>query len=186
MQDDEILLRLRDSRDPELFGLLVDRYRGPVMRLALAILGPRYKADAEDVAQEVFVRAYRSLPGYRGESAFPTWLYRIAYNLVHDHLRRVARRPLIGIEDEARAASPEAGESPSEHLARTDRTRLVRRCLEDLPQPYRAALHLFYWLDTPVEEIATLMGVPPGTVKSYLSRGRARLDRALRRRGVDR
>jgi len=71
-------------------------------------------------------------------------------------------------------------------VARLDRARHVRDCLEELPPPYRAALRLFYWLDAPVDDIATLLGVSAGTVKSYLCRGRARLDRVLQRRGVKR
>ena len=186
MQDDEdILRRLRDSGDPELFGLLVDRHRAAVMRLALAVLGPRHAADAEDVAQEVFVRAWRGLPAFRGESAFATWLHRIAWNLARDHRRGAARRP-VAVAGEERAEASTAGEPPSERLVRAARARIVRGCVEELPGPYRVALHLHYWLEAPVEEIAALLDVPSGTVKSYLSRGRVRVDRLLRRRGVDR
>ncbi len=186
MQDEEILRQLREHPDPRLFELLVERYRGPVVRLVLALLGPRLADDAEDVTQEVFLRAYEGLAGFRQESRFATWLYRITYNLALDRLRRAARRPVVALDEERRAELSAPGESPFEHLARSDRARLVRDCLEELPPPYQAALRLFYWLDVPVEEIAALLGVSVGTVKSYLCRGRTRLIRVLERRGVGR
>jgi RNA polymerase sigma-70 factor (ECF subfamily) len=182
--DAEILRRWRELRDPQLFGLLVERHRNSVVRLVLALLGPRLAADAEDVTQEVFLRAYESLPGFREESAFGTWLYRIAYNLALDHVRSTARRPMVVIDEKSSTEPPAIGKSVVDRVVGAERARLVRDCLEKLPPPYRTALRLFYWLDASVEEIATLLGVPSGTIKSYLCRGRARLDRALQRRGI--
>lgn len=179
-RDTELVRRYLDSGDLRYFDELVVRYRDRVMRLVLSVLGPEWANDAEDVVQEAFLRAHDRLAGFRGESRFGTWLYRVAYNRALDHRRaagRRARRARESVEDPASAQGVES--SAGQRLLSEERGRSVRTALERVPQPYRAALHSYYWLELPVAEIAELLGVAPGTVKSYLHRGRARLARLL-------
>lgn len=156
------------------FDDLVARHRDRVFRVALSVLGPGAEADAEDVAQEAFVRAYRRLASFRGESRIGTWLYRVAFNLAVDHRRRTGRRG-AEIGGEALDALPAPGGDPHRVARDGESTRLVRRLLDTLPEAQRAALHLHYWMGHTVAEIAELLDVAEGTVKSYLHRGRERL-----------
>jgi RNA polymerase sigma-70 factor (ECF subfamily) len=160
------------------FDALVARHRDRVFRVALSVLGPGGEADAEDVAQEAFVRAYRRLGTFRGESRLGTWLYRVAFNLAVDQRRRRGRQgPTAG--EEALDTLPAADGDPHRAAREGESARLVRRLLEDLPETQRAALHLHYWMGHTVAEIAELLGAAEGTVKSHLHRGRKRLRAAL-------
>lgn len=176
-RDAELVTRYLESRDPRLFGELVERYRDRMMRLVLSVLGPELAADAEDVVQEVFLRVHDRLRRFRGESRFSSWLYRVAYNRALDHRRAAGRRRQR--EQDSVAAPATAAERTADRLIAAERARAVRAALARVPQPQQSALRMFYWLELPVAEIAELLGVAPGTVKSYLHRGRARLARLL-------
>jgi RNA polymerase sigma-70 factor (ECF subfamily) len=151
-----------------------------VFRVALSVLGPGRESEAEDVAQEAFVRAFRSLSGFRGESRLSTWLYRLAFNLAVDHRRAVGRRPAT-VGDEAMAVLPasDPGSDPYRASRGAERDRAVRAALDVLPEDQRAVFHLHYWLGHTVREIGELLDLPPGTVKSHLHRGRERLGKEL-------
>lgn len=163
------------------FDELVARHRDRVFRVALSVLGPGSEADAEDVAQETFLRLHRSLSTgrarFRGESRIGTWLYRVAFNLAVDLTRkRVRRGETAG--DETLGTLP-AGDDPHGSARSAERARSVARLLSTLPESHRAALHLHYWMGHTVVEIAELLDVPPGTVKARLHRGRKKLREAL-------
>lgn len=180
IRDAELVRRYLDSGDLRHFDELVVRYRDRMMRLVLSVLGPEWANDAEDVVQEAFLRAHARLADFRGESRFGTWLYRVAYNRALDYRRtagRRARRARESVDDPASVAGMEG--SAGQRLLSDERRRSVRTALARVPEPYRAALLSYYWLELPVAEIAELLGVAPGTVKSYLYRGRARLARLL-------
>lgn len=157
------------------FEEVVHRYRSKVHGLALSVLGTRWAAEAEDVAQEVFVQLHRSFSSLRLESAMGTWIYRVAFNRAVDHRRRLERRDRLARES---AWTEEAG--PCEDPAlRHEREAQVRQAVDELPDLYRSAVLLFYWLDCDVQEIAERLGVASGTVKSYLFRARKIIDRKL-------
>lgn len=172
----------------EAFADLVRTEKDRVFRVALSVLGPGRAADAEDVAQEVFVRAHRALPSFRGESRVGTWLYRLAFNRAVDHRRRLRRRAEAPLEEtgETSAALPAAGagEDPYRASRRAEVARAVRRALGRLSDRERAVVHLHYWLGHTVTEIGELLGLPAGTVKSHLHRGRERLRKELERHGT--
>lgn len=159
------------------FEQIVFHHRDRVFRVVLSVLGPGSEADAEDLAQEVFLRAHRALADFRGEAAVGTWLYRMAFNLAVDHLRNRRRRPAetAAARDEALASLPGPGIDPYRSARGGERARLVAQLLRTLPDSQRAALRLHYWMGHTVTEIAELLGVAPGTVKSWLHRGRERL-----------
>lgn len=132
--------------------------------MVAALLGPYREADAEDVAQEVFLEAYRSWDRFRGGSSRSTWLYSIARHRAIDCRRRARfRLPHVDLGFAEGAAQTVA--DPAQRLA-------VARAVEALPETYRTLLYLYYWQGASVEEIAELTEIPAGTVKSYLARAR--------------
>jgi len=183
-RDAELVREYLESRDLRCFDELVAGYRDRVMRLVLSVLGPELANDAEDVVQETFLRAHDRLESFRGQSLFGSWLYRVAYNRALDHRRmgvRRERRVRDSVADPTATSSKMT--APAARLIEWERDRAIHRALTRVPQPYQTTLRAFYWLDLPLAEIAELLGVAPGTVKSYLHRGRARLARQLEREG---
>ena len=164
--------------DTEAFRMLVERHRDRAYGLALRIV--RSPMEAEEAAQEAFVRAWRALPRFRGESAFGTWLHRIVARRALDRavLLRGRRKRETSLEEARDLAERAAGALPQERVA--ERLRL-ERLLERLPSPQRAALTLYYWQDRSVEEVAATLGLPANTVKTHLRRARAALRRAWTR-----
>lgn len=169
----------RDTpRDPEAFRRFVETYSDRVFRLVASILGPWRDADAEDVVQDVFLRAWQRLHQFRGESSIGTWLYRIAWTQALNR-KRTARVRLPHVPFESLAESPSGEEEMTSVLARRE----VAAAVEELPDLYRTVLLLHYWTGCGVAEIGELLQAPDGTVKSYLSRARERLRVLLEKGG---
>jgi RNA polymerase sigma-70 factor (ECF subfamily) len=165
--------------DRDAFRILVDRESGAVIRACHRVLGDL--AEAEDVAQETFVTAYRSLATWRGEGPFGAWLARIAVRLA---IRQAARRktvawvhPASGEDhDERLQALPAGRGSDPEGLAlKGERQRSVRDAVARLDEPYREVVALRFFAERSLDEIATITGRPLGTVKTHLHRGLIRL-----------
>ena len=171
--------RLRETRDPELFRAFVEEYQARVFRLVVSILGPYTDADAEDVTQEVFLRAWVKLGQFRGESALASWLYRIAWTQAVNR-RKSARFRLPHLPLESRPS--QTGAEVERGLEAAQERERVAKCIEELPDAYRMCITMVYWLGATVEEVAEALNAPTGTVKSYLSRGRDRLRRCLESR----
>jgi RNA polymerase sigma-70 factor (ECF subfamily) len=182
---DEALVALyRDHANQEAFAELVRRHREPVFRLAVSILGPGFAAEAEEVAQEVFLRVHHALSSFRGEARFSSWIYRIAFNQAVNLKGRVRyRAPHLG--EQALAATPSRDAGPLDQLEAARRDRALAECVAELPEVYQSALRLHYWMGVPMAEIATLIGVPENTVKSYLYRARLLLREMLKERGFE-
>jgi RNA polymerase sigma-70 factor (ECF subfamily) len=174
--DDE-LVRWSRKQDHEAFAELVNRYKHRVYWLVRRMLGSE---EDEDVAQEVFLRAYEALPGFRGDCKFSTWVYKIARNLCLAELKKrgVRGEPLsLQAESDEKihclmSASHRGLASEVEQL---DLSRSVRQLMERLPVQYRAVLTLFYLNQATYEEIAEIMDTPLGTVKTNIHRARLRL-----------
>src|SRR5262245_33584698 len=161
--------------DSEAFRELVDLHRDRAYRLALRIV--RSPADAEEVAQDAFVRAWLALPSYRGESRFSTWLYRIVARRALDRAavlrtRRGREAPLDAVAE--RGTGGDAGE-------RARRALRMERAMESLSAPQRAVVTLFYFEEHSVDDVARTLGMPTGTVKTHLSRARTALRAAWQR-----
>ena len=170
--DADLFERLQAKQYREAFAMLLPRYRDKVFRLCVSML--RERAMAEDTTQDIFLRVWRALPGFAGQSALSTWIYAIAKNACLSELRK--RRPTVSLDqndDEdgynpavAALAAPEADDSA---------TVSVGQLLDQLPERYRQAVVLFYMEDKSYEQTATSLGLPLGTVKALLHRARKRL-----------
>ena len=166
------------------FAELVRRYRGPVFRLAVSILGQEFAPEAEDVAQDVMLRVHHALRSFRGEARFGSWIYRIAFNQALNVKARVRyRAPHVSDQALATTASQERG--PHEQLQDERRQRTLLACVGELPEVYQSALRLHYWLGASMSEIAVMLDAPENTVKSYLHRARRLLHAMLAERGFD-
>jgi|SRR3984957_871097 len=180
------LVRSAQSGEIRAFDRLVLKYRARVVELAMRYT--RNSADAEDAAQEAFIRAYRGLQQFRCESAFYTWLYRIASNCARNLLKARSRDLIHGtveLPDEQNAADPPARlqdlETPEE-LTLTDEIRgMVSATLEKLSEAHRAVITLREIDGLSYQEIASEMSIPVGTVRSRVFRARDIIDRQLRR-----
>ena len=163
------------------FGELVTRHGAAVYRTALAAL--RSPADAEDVAQEAFVLAYRRLGAFRGESSVRTWLLAIAWRLALTRRRSLLRRlgRLVSLAAPADLLALSIAPSPEEQVVEADQLRHVRRVIATLPPVLRDALLLSAVEELGSEDIAALLGVPPGTVRWRISEARRRLREKLAR-----
>jgi len=166
---DRALVRRFQGGDRHAFVELMERHERRVYNLAYRMLG-RIE-DARDATQDAFLSCYRNLERFRGDSAFGTWLYRIATNACYDALRK---RPL-SVSMDALASEPPAPDHADRAAAAAD----VHRALQAVPPEFRSVLILFELQDLSVEGIAEALEIPIGTVKSRLHRGRAALGRAL-------
>jgi RNA polymerase sigma-70 factor, ECF subfamily len=179
------LVRRAQSGERGAYDLLVLKYQHKVVKLVMRYL--RDPADAEDVAQEAFIKAYRALPQFRGDSAFYTWLYRIAINTAKNALAARDRSPisyeldLQGPDESNDIVSRLKDPDTPEGLALTEEIRTtVNRAIEALPEDLRTAIVLRELEGMSYEEIAASMECPVGTVRSRIFRAREAIDRRLR------
>ena len=186
MEDKEIIEQVL-AGDNNAFGALVERYQTRVYNLALRMCGN--PDDAFDLAQEAFFRAWRGLPGFQFDSAFSTWLFRLSANVCLDWLRAKKRRPTVSLttvddeDEEVQLELPDPGKSPEELvLAAEDRAALTK-ALNGLPVEYRQILTLRAIDDLSYTEIAEVLQLREGTVKSRLSRARVALRNKLLQNG---
>jgi len=177
---DDVLAAQAQNGNMTAFAALVDRHKGHVYRTLFQVVG--HEQDAQDLAQEVFLKVYRSLAGYRGEAAFSTWLHRLTLNTAFDWLRARRRRPLQvplepALEQGHEPANPEG--SAEEMALNLERRELLAQALQDLPPDYRQVLMLRHFHHLNYQEIAERIRAPVRTVETRLYRGRALLKQAL-------
>jgi RNA polymerase sigma-70 factor (ECF subfamily) len=172
---DEDLVRRYLSGDRGAFAALVERHERRVYNLALRMTGR--EEDARDATQDAFLTALRKLSSFRGEAAFTTWMHRVTVNACYDLLRKRQRQPLLdlGDDDNARPEPPPAADPADATSLSID----VQRALLEVPPDFRAVMILHDVQDLPQEEVSAILGIPVGTVKSRLHRGRIALAKAL-------
>ncbi len=170
--EEKDLIRLSREGSQEAFSLLVQKYQNKVFNLALSIT--RDRAAADDLAQEAFIKAYLALSGFRFQSEFGTWIYRITVNQVKDYLRKKARRKEVSFESLSGQALEEDGEDwRRDENERDERRRgFVHEVLQSLPIKHRVILTLRDIQGHSYEEIAKILGISSGTVDSRLHRAR--------------
>jgi RNA polymerase sigma-70 factor, ECF subfamily len=163
----ELALVSRAGRgDRMAFAELVRRHQSKVRALLLRLCGDRSLAD--DLAQEVFMRAYRGLLGFEGRSSFGTWVYRISYNVYLNHRTRTRSYAMLPEDYDVRAAAPDDALS----APRADLRRDLQAAIAELPERYRAVIVLYYLQEVSYPEIAEILELPLGTVKTHLHRAK--------------
>ncbi len=181
---DQALVERVKNGDKRAFDLLVRKYQHKIVSVVT-----RYVSDwseAQDVAQEAFIRAYRAMGAFRGDSAFYTWIYKIAINTAKNYLVSRGRRPPIGdiaIEDAVQmdgASQLRDRATPARELLRQEIEQTVFGAVEDLPEELRTAITLREVDGLSYEEIAEAMNCPIGTVRSRIFRAREAIDERLR------
>ncbi|MCG2635176.1 MAG: RNA polymerase sigma factor RpoE [Gammaproteobacteria bacterium] len=182
LQDQELVERVQHG-SRGAFDLLVGRYQNRVAKLVARYV--RDHSEVQDVTQEAFIKAYRALPDFRGESAFYTWLYRIAVNTAKNYLAANSRRPPRADVDAYETDTYESGlqmasrETPESLLLRDELASTIQGSMNELPEDLREALTLCEFEGLSYEEIAEVMDCPVGTVRSRIFRARRTIDRKI-------
>ena len=178
---DEELVERAKRGDRRAFRMLVDRHKRMVFNVALRML--RNREDAEDAAQEAFLRAFRSIGTFRGQAKFSSWLVRIAINVSLSFAERVhAKQTFVEFQektDKADAHSVEAGMNPEEIAARQDFGERIRALVGTLEPRYRAVITLYYLEERSYREVADILEIPLGTVKTHLHRAKEYLRKSI-------
>jgi RNA polymerase sigma-70 factor (ECF subfamily) len=178
LKSEEVLIHDALHGNSQAYGQLVERYQDRLFNAMVQIVGSH--DEAEDVVQDSFVQAYIKLDTFQGNSRFFTWLYRIAFNNALSRQRRKRNDLSIEQSREITGSDPEDhGEAPDEHLLREERVTLVQTALSKLTAQHRAILVLREMQDTSYEDIAEILGINIGTVRSRLSRARSQLKACL-------
>jgi RNA polymerase sigma-70 factor, ECF subfamily len=184
LTDEQAMGRVQSHDDEQAFTHLARRWEEPIRRLCTRMTGDEHAG--QDLAQETFTRVYIHRHHYRAEARFSTWLWRIALNLCHDELRRRQRRPadasgsLDDLQDLIGSSSPDDSSAPDQAALAQEQSRLVRQALDRLPAPYRAVLILRHYENLKFREIADVLEIPEGTVKSRMTEALNRLAQLLR------
>ncbi len=182
--NDQILVERVQNGDKKAFDLLVIKYQSRIVKVITRYM--RDPVEALDLAQEAFIKAYRALPNFRGDSAFYTWLYRIAINTAKNHIVAQGRRPPT---DDIEASEAEYYEGPSalkdnaspeSEILRDEIQQVIFSAIEALPADLRTAITLRELEDMSYEEIAETMECPIGTVRSRIFRAREAIDKKLK------
>jgi len=184
---DELLVGRAQENDPDAFGQLVEKYKTRIYYIACRVMGNH--SDADDVAQETFIRAYRGLKKFKGHARFSTWLYRIMINCCMDLLRKRKRRggdlqlsEAVHGEEWAAGGRVTVGPAALTHAAELNELRsAVADALESLPLKHRMALVLHEFDGMPHQDIARAMGCSVGTARSRLHYARMKMQQKLRR-----
>jgi RNA polymerase sigma-70 factor (ECF subfamily) len=173
--EEKQLVRLAREGSPEAFEELVRKYQPKVFSMALSFARNREAAD--DLAQEVFLKAYLALPRFHGKSEFGTWLYRISVNHIKDYLRKKGRAKEVSLEDvhEISFSDKEQTEKAERDREIESRRTLVQKFVGSLPEKYRIIVTLRDIQGLPYEEISRILKLSPGTVDSRLHRARRML-----------
>jgi len=172
--DVELVERMR-AGDADALRSIVERYQARIFALIFGIVRDRH--EVEDVAQEVFLKAFRRINAFDGRSRFYTWLYRVAANSAKDHVKKRSRRPSVALDEDAGIPSMLCG--PAENAERSELRRSVRDAIGTLQPRYREVLTLRELEGLSYNEIAAILRVSMGTVESRLHRARARLKQVL-------
>lgn len=165
--------------DRRAYALLIDRYKDMVFTLTLRML--RNREEAEETAQDTFIKIFKSLPNFKGSSKLSTWVYKIAYNTCLDQLKKGKNKFATEDIDEINESNISSVNTIFETLEVKEQQKLIRHCLQLLPGDDSFFLTLFYFEDLSIDEIASVAGIKSNNVKIKLYRGRKKLGEILRK-----
>ena len=178
VSDEQAMWRVQMEDDAEAFAVLVARWEAPIQNLCTRMLGDVHRG--EDLAQEAFTKVFARRKEYEPRGKFSTFLWRVALNLCYDELRRRERRRETIFEDEGEERSYASEELPPDvSLAQEETAERVRDALMKISETYRSVLVLRHYEDLKFREIADVLGIPEGTVKSRMAEGLTQLSRML-------
>jgi RNA polymerase sigma-70 factor (ECF subfamily) len=185
-QDDMQLVAASKKGDQDAFARLVQRYQRSVFNLAYRML--QHYEEASETTQDTFLAAWQGLPSFRGDARFPTWLYRIAYNCSLKSLEQRKRNTALqaALQAEQILGRADSGELADAQLEARDRQAFIQEHLAKLPAKYRIVLILRHLQDKTYEEMAEILTMPVGTIKTHLFRARNLLKERLQSLDRDR
>ncbi|MCF8377999.1 MAG: sigma-70 family RNA polymerase sigma factor [Bacteroidales bacterium] len=170
MTDEDLLMKLKTGNN-DAFKYLINTNRNLVWSIALGITGS--KDVSEDLFQEVFFRVYRDINKFRGDSKLSTWIGSIGFNVCSDFLRKKTRNKIFSKTDFTEFEMNVPGDkNPGDELHSVEINEMVRRIIDNLPSSYKLLINLYHLEELSYKEIAIITNLPPGTIKSYLSRAR--------------
>ncbi|HOK76599.1 MAG TPA: RNA polymerase sigma factor [Verrucomicrobiota bacterium] len=179
LADGVLQQNVAEGRYREAFEVLVTEYRDRIFRLAFGILQDEH--TAEDMTQEILLRIWKGLPGYRRTASISTWVYAISRNVCISELKRRAARPIVSMSAPAIQDAIDSAANPDTPSGEPGRALDVQALLGKLPEHYRRVLVLFYLEDKSYNAVADMLGIPLGTVKTYLHRAKHELLKLIRR-----
>lgn len=175
--DEQVMRRVKANDDPQAFAQLMERWQGPIQGLCTRMIGDPHRG--EDLTQEVFARLYARRRGYEPTGKFSTFLWRIALNICYDEIRKTKRRRELSLDepddDNLTVEFEAAGTLPDQRMVEDERADAVRRALVELAEPYRVVVVLRHYEGLKFREIAEVLGIPEGTVKSRMTEALSQL-----------
>lgn len=175
--EEKELVRRAQQGDAEAFSMLVSEHQQFVYNLALRALQDSH--EAEDAAQDAFVRAWMALPNFRGQSQFRTWLYRIVTNVCYNRMPKLRRQMAAMGDDQVIDVPDEDSDDPADEVEASQRRAYLHEQIDELPESYKILVTLRYQQGLSYDEIASVLSLPLGTVKTGLFRAKAQLRQAL-------
>jgi len=181
---DSKLIRQALDGDQNAYAAILEKYKGPISSMIFRMV--KNKEETEDLVQEAFIKAFNSLSSFNEQYAFSTWLYKIAVNNCIDHFRKKRLRvfsldkPLESTDGEMRREFPDMSFAPDRELLSIEKTNMIQRAIDSLPEKYRLSIILRHNEEKSYEEIAEIMEIPLGTVKARIFRAREMLKKKLK------
>ncbi|WP_353778156.1 sigma-70 family RNA polymerase sigma factor [Winogradskyella sp. 3972H.M.0a.05] len=176
--DDKIYIDRVLEGDSQAFAMLVNRYKDLVFSLALRML--KHREEAEEVSQDTFIKIYKSLNKFKGDSKFSTWVYKVTYNTCLDRIKKLKRTQSTQQIDEFTEHQIKTLDSALDRIEAKERKEALRKCIERLPSEDSFLVTLFYFEELSLEEISEIVGLTPNNVKVKLHRSRKKLLRIVK------
>ena len=172
-ETDQYLIDRTLEGDTNAFGRLVDKYQNFVFTIAIKLL--KVTEEAEEVAQDSFIKAYDSLSNFRGDSKFSTWLYRIVYHKSLDRMKSNKRHQTYELNEEFTEVNVELVENGLDFMLKQERSEIIKKCIAELPEEDSVIMSLYYFEELPVKEIAKITDLSDDNIKIKLYRSRKKL-----------
>jgi len=178
--NDQVYINKILDGDANAFAVLVDRYKDLVYTLAIRMV--KNKEEAEEVSQDTFIKAYKSLNRFKGDSKFSTWIYRVAYNTCLDRLKKNKRQQQTVTIDEYTEHQVKTIDNALDRIETQEKQQAIKDCLELLPSEDSFLLTLYYFEELSLDEISKIVGLKPNNVKVKIFRSRKKLATILKER----